>query len=143
MKISSVRFRQILILCAAITTIVAIVMATGVVPAVKAEVARGGTLEMAVTAFWINIGCTLLYTVSLGLIAIKSLKRSWIATTALIFIGLVIFFLGFANIDAASAYISHGESMHTASIILYVCGGIDYLAAVVTITAAILRTKES
>jgi len=142
MRISQVRFRQTLFICAAILITVVLVIGLGVIPSVKGEVERGATLQMAVYAFWVNIGFSIISTVIIGLVAKRSMKREWFSTALLIACGLVVFLLGFSCIDAASAYSDHGESMRIASVLLYICGTVDYLIAISIMFVAILRTKN-
>lgn len=135
--------RRILLACAAITVAVALVLALGVIPPVNAEVARGATPEKAVSAFWLNIGLNLLSSSTLALLATRSESRSWISTSVLVIVGLIVLFLGLALLDAASAYMGHGQSMRSASILLFFCAAADFLTGVTVVAAALLRPKST
>ena len=105
----------------------------GVIPPVEAEASRGATPERAVQAFWVNIGFTLLSAITLVFIAIRSKGRSWISTSGLIIVGLIVLLLGLALADAASAYQKHGQLMESASVILFICAAIWSVYALKTL----------
>ena len=142
MKLTLPEYRRTMFILAAVVFAVAVVLALGVTGPVKAEVTRGGTPERALQAFWFNIGLNLLSAVALALVAARSKGRNRISTTLHIVVGLTVMFLGFALVDAASAYHSHGPEMQTASMLLYVCGGADLLAGVSAIVTAFLQPKD-
>ena len=96
---------------------------------------------MVATAFWINIGLNLLSAFFLFFISLRSKRRNWKSTSALIITGLLVLILGLALADAASAYQKHGPSMQTASILLFICAAVDFLSGVTVITTAFLRPK--
>jgi hypothetical protein len=143
MKISSILFRRLLFVCFTVFVIVALVLVLGVIPPVKIEALQGTTTETAVKAFWVNVGLNLLSAFILIFIAIKSKFRSWISTSVLVIIGFMVLLLGLALADAASAYQSHGPSMQSASIILFICAAVDFLGGALVITTAILRPKKT
>jgi uncharacterized membrane protein len=142
MKVISLIYRRMLFISAAIFVTVALVLALGVIPPVKAEVLRGATPEKAVFAFWINIGLNLLSAVILAFIAIRSKVRSWISTSVVVIVGLIVLLLGFALTDAASAYQKHGPLMQSASILLFICAAADFLFAALVVITAFLRPKK-
>jgi uncharacterized membrane protein len=142
MKDSRLFYRRLLFVCAAIFFTVAIVLILGVIQPVKIEVSRGATPEKAVTAFWVNIGLNFLSAVTLVFIAIKSKHRSWMSTSVLVIVGLLVLILSLALADAASAYQSHGPQMQSASLILFTCAAADFLAGALVFTTAFLRPKK-
>jgi O-antigen ligase len=128
---------------AAIFVIVAIVLALGVIPPVKADTYPGVNHEKVATAFWVNIGLNLLSAATLIFIAIRSKGRSWISTSILVIAGLIVLLLGLALADAASAYQKHGPLMQSASILLFICAAADFLCGALVVITAFLRPKRT
>lgn len=85
------------------------------------------------------MGLNLLAAFSLFIVAIRSKQRNWISTSVLIFTGLLVIVLGIALADTGAAY----RELGSASILLFICAGIDILAGVATITTTFLRPKEA
>ena len=142
MKVNILFYRRMLLAWAVLFVIVALVVALGVIPPVKADTYPGVNHEKVAAAFWVNIGFNLLSAFSLFLMAIRSKERSWKSTSVLIITGLLVLILGLALADAALAYQKHGPSMKSASILLFICAAVDFLAGVTVITTAFLRPKK-
>ena len=142
MKLSLPVYRRMLFIYAAVVVAVALVLVLGVIGPVKDEVAIGATPQKAVQAFWVNIGVNLLAGLALILIAFRSKGRSWISISLHIIIGLIVLSLGLAA-DAASAYKSHGSSMQTAVILIYICAAADFLTGALVVTTAFLQPKRA
>ncbi len=143
MKFNLLFYQRMLLVCLVVFVIVAILLAFGVIPPVKADAYRGATPERAVTAFWVNVGLNLLSALALFFIAIRSKSRSWKSTSVLVIVGFIVLLLGLALADAASAYQKHGPSMESATILLFICAAADCLAGVTVITIAFLRPKKT
>lgn len=143
MKLSLPVYRRMLFIYAAAVVVVALLLVLGVIGPVKVEVSLGATPERALQAFWGNIGLNLLAAAAFVLIAICSKGRSWISTSVHVIIGLIVMFLGMALADAASAYQSHGPSMQTASILLFVCAAVDFLTGVLVVITAFIQPKKA
>ncbi len=143
MKFKLLIYRRMLLVCAVVFVIVALVLALGVIPPVKADTYPGVTPERAVAAFWVNISLNLLSALTLFFIAIRSKGRSWISTSVLVIAGLIVLLLGLALADAASAYQKHGPSMQFASILLFICAAADFLGGALVVTTAFLRPKKT
>ena len=143
MKTNVLFYRRMLLVCAVLFIIVALVVALGVIPPVKADTYPGVNHEIAAAAFWVNISLNLLSAFSLFFIAIRSKERSWKSTSVLVIVGIIVLLLGLALTDAASAYQKHGPSMESASILLFICAAADFLAGVTVITTAFLRPKKT
>jgi hypothetical protein len=135
--------RRSLFTSAGLLIAVAVVMAAVVIPQVRAEASRGATPEKAVTAFWINLGFTLVSALALFAIAKRSEAANWISRSVLVVVGLVVLFLGIACIDAAFAYITHNPSMRSGSILLFICGPVDLLVGITAIAVAFLLPKKT
>jgi phosphoglycerol transferase MdoB-like AlkP superfamily enzyme len=134
--------RRSLLTCAALLVVVALVVAAGVIPPVKGDTFPLGTPQRAVPAFWINVLVTLLAAAVLAFIAIRAEGRSRPLTIALGLLAFLALLLAVALTDAAFAYRSHGPAMHTASILLFLCAAVDFLAAMlVTATAFLLPER--
>jgi hypothetical protein len=139
MKANVLFCRRLFLVCAALFVIVAVVVALGVIPPVKANPDPNVNHEKVAAAFWLNIGLNLLAAFSLFIIAIRSKERSWKSTSVLIITGLLVVVLGLALADAGSAY----QELGSASILLFICAAIDILAGVAAITTAFLRPKKA
>ena len=142
MKANVLFYRRMLLVCAVLFVIVAIVVALGVIPPAKADTHPGVNHEKVTAAFWVNISLNLLSAFFIFIIAIRSKERSWKSTSVLIITGLLVLILGLALTDAASAYQKHGPSMQLASILLFICAAVDFLAGVAVTTTAFLRPKK-
>jgi len=135
--------RRSLFTSAGLLVVVAVVVAVAVIPQVGAEASRGGTPQMAVTAFGINIGFALLSALGLFLVAIGSKAANRASRPLLILVGLVVLFLGIACVDAAFAYMSHGPAMRTATRLLFICGAVDFFVGIMAIVAAFLLPMKT
>ena len=142
MKVNVLFYRRMLLVCAVLFVTIALVVALGIIPPVKADTYPGVNHEIAAAAFWGNIGLNLLSAFSLFFIAIRSKERNWKSTSVLVIVGIIALLLGLALADAASAYQKHGPSMESASILLFICAAADFLAGVTVITSAFLRPKK-
>ena len=142
MKLSLSVYRRMLFIYAAAVVVVALVLVLGVIGPVKDEVSRGGTPEVALKAFWVNIGFNLISALILIFLALGSKGRSLFSTISHIIFVLVVLILGLTLVDAASAYLSHGPAMRIASILLFVCASIDLLAGVSVFVTVFLQPKK-
>jgi hypothetical protein len=143
MKLSHAVCRRTLQIIAVLLIVVALIVAVAVIPQIKAEVLRGGTPEIAVTAFWVNIFLTVLAAVVIWFVAIRTKRRRFLPLFALGLMAFIILLLGWALGDAAEAYSGHGPAMQTASIILFICCGIDLLAVLSVIIAIVFFPKQA
>ena len=143
MKVNVLFYRRMLLVCAVLFVTVALVVALGVIPPVKADTYPGVNHGKVAAAFWVNISINLLSAFSIFFIAIRSKERSWKSTSVLVIVGIIVLLLGLALADAASAYQKHGPSMESASILLFICAAADFLAGVTVITTAFLRPKKT
>jgi hypothetical protein len=132
---------RLLLVCSILIVLVALSIALIVIPAVKIEWLSGGTPEKAVWAFWLNVVLSLLSAAICAAIAIWSKGRSLFSTIILVLLGLIVLALGVALFDAASAYRSHGQSMRTASTLLFVFAVMDILVGAYFWAAAFLRPR--
>jgi hypothetical protein len=143
MNLSFPVYRRLLFVYVAVIVVVALVIALGVIGPVKEDVYRNATPEIAVKAFWFNIGFNLFMAAVLVLIAIPAKGRSGISTAAHIVVGFIVTILGLILIDAASAYRVHGPAMQTASILLFICAAADILVGVLVFITAFLQPRKS
>ena len=142
MEISDLLYRRVLLVCAVLIVIVGLVVALGVIPPVKVDTYPGVRHDKVATAFFINIGLNIFSAFILFFISIRSMVRNWKSTSVLIFTGFLVFILGLALADAASAYQKHGPSMQSASILLFISAAIDFLSGIAVITMAFLRSNK-
>ena len=135
--------RRLALTSAALLVVVALVVAAGVIPLVKADTHPGAMPQKAVPAFWFNVGLNVLGAAVLGLLAIRTTGRSPRTTIVLGLWAFVALLLAIALIDAASAYGGHGPAMRTATILLFFCSAVEILAAVLIIVTAIALPKHA
>ena len=143
MKVSLLFCRRMLLVCAVLLVTVALVVALGVIQPVKADTFWGASPATAVPAFWVIIGLNLLAAATLVFIAIWSKGKSWISTSVLVVLGLVVLLFGIALGDGALAYQSEGPSMQTVSILLFFCAAADFLAGVLVVITAFLHPQRT
>jgi len=143
MKASLNLSRRILQITAILLIIVAIAATIFVIPQVKAEVSRGDTPMVAVTAFWVNIIFTVVAAVVIWFISFRTKGRNFIQSFFLGLMAFITLILGWLLSDAGGAYITHSPEMHTASIVLFVCAGIDFLAVILVIIAMLFFPKKA
>lgn len=144
MKVNTAFFQRMLLVCAVLFVFVALQVALGVIPPVKADTYPGVNHgQVAATAFWVITSLNLLSAFSLFFIAIRSKERSWISTAVLLITGFLVLILGLPLADAASAYQKHGPSMQSASTLLFICAAVDFLGGATVIAAAFLRPKKT
>jgi len=142
MKTNLLFFRRMLLVCAAVFVVVGIALALGVIPPVKADPYPGAAPKTAAAAFWVNIGLNLLAAFTLFFIAMRSKSRSGLSTSILVIAGFIVFLLGLALVDAASAFLNHGPPLRSAVIVLFICAAFDLLGGALVVTTAFLRPKK-
>jgi hypothetical protein len=140
--------RLILSVGAALALGVAIIVAVGVIPLVRADTSPSATPGRAIRTFWrfvifpqVLVGMALF---GISFIRCPGGRASEVASKVLaVVVGLIALALGLLLLDAAMAYQGHGPGMLGASIALYVCVGFDFLIGVIVFLAAILRFSET
>ena len=142
MSMSYTSSKRMLLICVAIIVLADVLLAFIVIPAVKTDSYPRARPEVAVPAFWVNIGLSFLLSVICANIALFSKGRSQATTTGLVLCGIVILLLGLLLIDAGSAFRSHGSSMQSASIIIFVCAALLCLSALLLGMTAFLRPRR-
>jgi hypothetical protein len=142
MNISYISSRRIILACAVLLVSVIGLISLRVIPAVESDSYPGANPEIAVPAFWMNVGLCFITAIIVTFIAITSKGRSRITTISLISVGVVVLLLGLALVDAASAFRSHGPSMQSVSITLFICAAVDMFVGVTIGVMAILRPKR-
>jgi len=136
--------RQLILAVSAILVgAVALVVASGVIPLVRAGSVPNITSERAVPAFWLAVGIHLLAAVVLLVARIVSKDRSRVATSVLLVTAITILLAGFALGDAAKAPLEIGAPLQVVTMILLGCVAADTIAGVLTITAALLRPARA
>jgi hypothetical protein len=132
---------RLLLVCASLFLLVALVVALRVIPAVKSDMSPNAVPERAVAAFWVNVGFSLLLSASCGAIAFWSRGRDRFSTTSLVLLGVVALLLGLALVDAGSAFRSHEMLARGTSIVLFVCATVDLLAGALVLVVTYRRPK--
>jgi hypothetical protein len=142
MKLSLTSYRRYLLTISVLLIVTALIVIIFVIPEVKAEVQRGGTLQIAYVAFWINIILTVLAALVIWFIAIRTKGRRFLPMFILGLIAFITLLLGWALGDAGGAYSGHGSAMKTASIFLFIGCGIDLFAVLALIAAMLFFPKQ-
>ena len=142
MSLSYTSSKRMLLICTATIVLADVLLAFIVIPAVKTDSYPRANPEVAVPAFWVNVGLSFLLSVVCVNIALLSKGRSQATTISLVICGIVILLLGLMLIDAGSAFRSHGSSMQSTSRIIYVCAALLSLSGLLIGTAAFLRHRR-
>ena len=142
MSMSYTSSKRILLICAATIVLADVLLAFIVIPAVKTDSYPRANPDVAVPAFWANVGLSFLLSVVCANIAFFSKGRSRATTTGLVLCGIVILLLGLLLIDAGAAFRSHGASMHSTSVIIYVCAALLSLSGLLLGITAFLRPRR-
>jgi hypothetical protein len=127
---------------AALLGAVALVIALGVIPAVRSDTFPAATPDRAVPAFWVTVGINLM--VAMVLLVVARRKKGRTRTLASV-LGLLAFFalmLAFALFDAASALRSHGPGMRPVSVLLFACSAADLMTALLVMLTAFLFPRR-
>ena len=122
----------------------ALALAFMVIPAVRIDTYPGATPEMAIPVFWKIAVIHLLFAAALISIIrnLQGMSRA-LGITLLVFIGVLLLIMGLVMSDGASAYLHHGPDMQPVAIIMFICIGCDFMAAVMAFTAAFLQPKRA
>ena len=134
--------RRSLLTCAALLVAVALVVAAGVVPPVKADTSPHATPQRAVPVFWGIVVLNLLVATSLVFIAIRATDRSGLSPIVLGSLAFLAFASACFLAAPAFGYRAHGPAMQTACILLFLCSAAEFLAAVLVSTTALLRPSD-
>ena len=143
MVFSLLSCRRLIVVCAVLLVAVALVVTVGVIPLVRSDTSPGATPESAVPAFWVAVALHLLVAVMLVFTAVRSRGRGRIPVPGLVVMGIAALLFGIALADAAFAYRSHGPSMSTVSVFLFICVAADSLAGAMTIATAFPLRKRT
>jgi hypothetical protein len=133
---------RLLLVCASLFLLVALVVALRVIPAVKSDLSPNAVPERAVPPFWVNVGFNLLLSTSCGAIAVWSRGRGRFSTASLVVLGIVALLLGLALVDAAAAFRSHEMLARGTSVFLFVCATVDLLAGALVLLVTYRRPKK-
>ena len=142
MKVNILFYRRILLVCAALFIIVALVIALGVIPPAKADTYPGVPHDLVAVVFLVILSLNLLSALFLFLVAIKIKKLILVSKPILIIIGLLVLILGPILADGGFAWQKHGPSMQSASLLVFICAAVDFLVGITVMTTAFLMPKE-
>ena len=143
MSAITAKWRLLLTISTALLCVVALVVAVGVIPPVRAGSVVNMTPDRAVPAFWVAVGIHLLAAAVLLLVVMLSKNRGWVSTSAVIVTGVALLFVGFALGDAAKAPLETGAPMQAVTAVLLGCVALDAFAGVLTIAAARIRPARA
>lgn len=135
--------RRILLTSAGLLVAVALVVAVGVIPPVKADIFPAATPQRAAVAFWIIVAIDILAAAVLVFISLWTTGRSCLSTTALGLVAFLALLLALGLTDAAFAYRSHGPAMQTVPILLFFSSAMDLLTAALVTTAVFVFPKKT
>ena len=130
MKDHHLLYRRVLLISSLIFVVVAVILAIGVIPPVRADTYPGVDHDKVTKVFLVIIGLHLLIAFAVFSIAKRALGAY---RSALFAIGLFVIIIGLILADGASAYQDHGPTMQAASILLFICTAIDCLAGMTVI----------
>jgi len=143
MVASLVSCRRLLLVGAALLIVVALVLATGVIPPVKADTFPQALPERAAAAFWVNVVLCLVVAALLALAAVRTEKRSRGSAVALGFLAAFVLLLALALFDAGLAFGAHGPPLHTATVLLFLCATADLIAGVLVAASVLLFPRRA
>lgn len=143
MAVSPARARWMLVAGVVLVFAVALIVAVGVIPSVRATTVADINVGDAVPAFWMAVGLHLLAALLLLLTSPRPQGRSKISTPVLVVTGIAILFFAFVLSDAARAFAEAGPSMRAVTTLLFLCVAADVLAGVLTLGMAFLRPKTA
>lgn len=133
------RWRLFLGSCIVLLALVALVVAVGVVPPVRAGDVPNITSDRAVPAFWVIAAIHLVAALALLGVLVLSKGHDRVSTSVLLITGVVIWLAGFALGDAGKAPLEVEPSLQTVSVLLFGCVAADALAGALAIAATRIR----
>ena len=143
MMVSLKLCRRSLLICSALIVAVAVVLVAGVIPPVKADTSPVAQPKSAAAAFLMHVIFSLLIAAILGAVAIRTRGRGDGSRIVLGFMAFFVLVLALTLTDAAFAFGAEGHAMQTTSTLLFFCTAIEYLAAVLVATTAVLLPKQT
>jgi hypothetical protein len=141
MSLSTKSFRATILALAAISGMIAIVVAAGIVPAVLKDTSPGANPEGAAIAFCINAGLFLVMAVTLIFIAHRSSDSSSRRPGVLSGFAALSLLLALALLDAFDSFRISGQVLATARRLMLFCGALGFLFGILLITSAIVFRK--
>jgi hypothetical protein len=142
MTVSLESCRRFLLVGAALLVVVALVIATGVIPPVRADTFPLALPGRAAAAFWVNVVLCLVVAALLVLAAVRTEKRSRRSAVALGFLAAFVLLLALALFDAGSAFRAHGPALHGATVLLFLCAAADLLAGILVVASVSLFPRH-
>ena len=138
--ITEIVLRRMLYVGTGLIFVVALMLASIVIPSARVDTTPGATPDSAIPAMWVLVIIHLLFVAALMKVIFDNQRKGIrIPKGLLVGAGVVLLLLGLVLSDGASAYLKHGPGMHTASISMFVCIGCDFLAAVTAFLAAFFK----
>ena len=124
---------------------IAIVIAVGIIPPVKADRSPMASPQQAADALWIVAGVNLLIAALLACSAVWSAKHARMTAGLLGAWAILSFLLALTLLAPATGYLDHGTAaMRTASVLLFFCVGAELLGAgLSTVTRAAADRTQS
>jgi hypothetical protein len=141
--VALVSWRRWLWVGTGVFVVVALLLALGVIPAVKADTFPGAAPQRAALAFWWAVGLSLLAAAMLGLVPFWTRGRIRFERLGMGFAALLAFILGLATAGAGAAFRSHGPSMRGAVIVLFVCVVLYVVDGLLVVATAWLLPKHA
>lgn len=139
MNMSFKVFRFALSTAAVVFGVIALLIATIVIPPVQNDTFPFATPERAATAFWVSVVLHFFIGILLVFNAIRFSDSSRGRPGVL---GAFSILFGLALLDAAVAFQAHGPALVNATTCLWICAVADFLAGVLLITTAVLLRKR-
>ncbi len=133
---------RLLLVCASLFLLVALIVALRVIPAVESDISPNAVPAKAVAAFWVNVGCSLLLSAACGAIAVWSRGRDRCSTASLVLVGVVALLLGLALVDAGAAFRWHEMLARGTPSILFACAAVDLFGGALVLLVTYRRPRS-
>lgn len=131
-------WRRILYFASGLVIMVILILVFFVIPHIRLDTSPHATPETAIPGTLIVAGIHLFILASLIYSVMFSFREGHFENGFLITAGVVLIFLSLTVIDGAFAYLVHPD-LHSTSISLFICVGLDFIAAVLSFTARYFR----
>lgn len=127
---------------AAFFTVVALILATAVVPLVRADHVFHATPGQAAITIWVMIGCNLMLAARLVWAALRADRPGPTATRLLGWWAGLSLLLALLLLDPAFGYFEHNDpAMKRAALLLFLCVAIEALGATLAFVALIRERR--
>ena len=136
--ISETAWRRILYVATGLVIIVILILVFFVIPHIRLDTSPHATPDTAIPATFVVAGIHLFIIILLIYSVMFSFREGHFENGFLITAGILLVLLSLMIIDGAFTYLVHPD-LHSTSISLFFCVGLDFIAGVLTFTARYFR----